>query len=430
MAGIASIQAQNIEAGGGAGVVTDVTAGTRISVAAMGTVRQVTALVTRPLAIVFVGAASDPAIVPDGSAYAPFPEVADALAWIATQPQGQYDLVCAPQDYADFVVPPGYSLVFTAGVSSPGAAHVGNVTLTGTSGGGFPAIFRGFVIDNVDTATDGGMDPQAVFVLLESGSVGPISNAAAIGLSVIGAGMLEASNLIISVVFAGVVNVGVGGFCVFHNADVQQPVTAEVCTFVDCKVPSAVTLNGAGPAEFRECEGSPFPSPTVVTFGAPGALNLDAMTAREFVLAGGSIVNGLVTIDDIGGYLGCQAGATALTPGLPVFPSGGQVVPVDGSADSMRRFVGFAQFTSAAAGEAQVVASAGAFPAGLGALTADRAYYVSGAVVSGSPMYVFSEDDLPTFLAGAPSGSWYRQVGVAIDGSTFVHVWGEPQQVP
>ena len=425
MAGIASIQAQNIEAGGGAGGVTDVTAGTRISVAAMGTVRQVAALVTRPLAVVFVGAAVDPAITPDGSAYAPFPEVDDALAWVATQPQGQYNLICAPQDYADFVVPPGYSLVFTAGVSSPGAAHVGSVTLTGTSGGGFPAIFRGFVIDNVDTATDGGMDPQAVFVLLESGSVGPIANAAAIGLAVIGAGMLEST-----VVFTGAVNVGAGGFCVFHNVDVQQPVTAEVCTFVNCKVPSAVTMNGAGPLALRECEGSPFPAPTVVTFGAPGSLVLDSMTAREFVLASCSVVNGLVAIDDVGGYLGCQAGATALTPGLPTFPVGGQVAPVDGSAESMRRFVGFAQLTSAVAGEAQIVASEGAFPAGLGALTADRAYYVSGAAVSGSPLYFFSEDDLPTFLAGAASGSWYRQVGVSIDGAAFAHAWGEPQQVP
>lgn len=418
-----------VPSSGSGGGITEILPGNRISVSALGSTREIAALITRPVATLFVGGAIDPAILPDGSAYAPYPELQDALDWVATQPSGQYHINCAAQDYSNVTIPPGYTFFISGGVSAPGAAHIAVVMLTGTSGGGFPCIFQGFSIDAVDTDSDFGVDPQAVLVLLQSALVGAITNNAAIGLSVIGAGVLESANIIISVVGTGSIQTGPGGFVVMHSAELQQPITAEFMTFTDCKIPSALTTYGAGPIRLRECEADAFPYATVCTFGAPGVLELDTISAGSFIKAGGSIVNGSVVIDDVGSYTACEA-RSALSVGAPVWANASQCALLDGSIEALQRFLGFAQLTSSAAGDPQIVAHPGIMPVGLGALTPERAYFVSGAIVSGSPMLFFSEDDLPTFLAGAPAGSWYRQVGVSIDGTAFVHEWGPPQQVP
>ncbi|TXH52025.1 MAG: hypothetical protein E6Q97_16940 [Desulfurellales bacterium] len=438
MSGIASVQAQGALAGPAPAGLTNVTAGNRISVTTpMAGVRQVAALITRCARSIRVGAAVDGAITPDGSDYAPYPELADALAEIAASADAQYLVRCDAQDYADVVIGSGNkSAVISAGIASPGAAYVGKVTVTGNPGGGLPNFFEGFQIGEIDTVAAPGADPQAVLVLLGSGysgtTVGPISNPANIGLILIGFGYLEAVSGFTSQTFASPIDLANAvSFAAFQNCDVQQEVKGGLIRFVDSKVPASVFSYGAGPIWFYETEDGGFPFATVVEFTDPGVLHLDQHSALNFVAAGGSIINGLAEIEN-GGPLAAMAAGAALAKGVPVYrdPTTLKALQVDGTEQALRySFAGLTGLTSAADGDAQIVLSQGvtAYCAGgitggvYGPLTPGKAYYCSGATGDSTTAWlVFSQDDFATFAADFATGHpWYRLLGQALTADTI-----------
>ena len=430
--GLGGTQPQGGEPIGGGGVLTNVTAGNRIDVTTpMAGVRQVAALITRCARSLRVGAAVDGAIVPDGSDYAPYPELTDALAEIASAADAQYLVRCDAQNYADVVLGSGdKSVVISAGVASPGAAYVGKVTVTGNPGGAPPNFFEGFQIGEIDTVAAPGADQQAVLVLLGSGysgTAGPISNPADIAMILIGFGYLEAVSGFTSQTFAGTIDLANAvSFAMFQNCDVQQEVKGGLLRFVDSKVPASVYSYGAGPIWFYETEDGGFPYATVVEFADPGVLHLDQHSALNFVAAGGSIVNGLAEIEN-GGPLAALPVGAALAKGVPVYrdPTTLKALLVDGTEQAVRfSFVGLTGLASAADGDAQIALSQGvtAYCAGgitggvYGPLTPGKAYYCSGATGDSATVWlVFSQDDFAAFAADFAAGHpWYRLLGQAL----------------
>lgn len=439
LAGVDISDAAESGGGGGSGL-TNVTAGPHIAVSTPAPgIRQVAALVTRPARTLWVGQPLDGTVPEDGSAYAPYAELADALTDIAASADAQYLVRCDAQDYADIVLGSGNkSAVISAGIASPGAAYVGKVTVTGNPGGGLPNFLEGFQIGEIDTVAAPGADPQAVLVLLGSGysgTVGPISNTANIGLILIGFGYLEAVSGFTSQTFASPIDLANAvSFAVFQNCDVQQEVKAGLIRFVDSKVPASVYSYGAGPIWFYETKDGGFPHATVVEFALPGTLRLDQHSALNFVAAGGSIINGLAEIEN-GGPLAAMTAGAAIAKGLPVYrdPTTLKALQVDGTEQAVRySFVGLTGLDSAADGDAQIVLSTGvtAYCAGgitggvFGPLTPGKSYYCSGATGdSATAWLVFSQDDFATFAAdfamAADPHPWYRLLGQALTADTI-----------
>lgn len=63
------------------------------------------AFLTHPRTLVYVGYPSNPAVASTGTAVAPFREIADAMSWIAAHAGSVFEVDVAPGSYADFTVP-------------------------------------------------------------------------------------------------------------------------------------------------------------------------------------------------------------------------------------------------------------------------------------------------------------------------------------
>ncbi len=116
------------------------------------------------------------------------------------------------------------------------------------------------------------------------------------------------------------------------------------------------------------------------------------------------------------------AGAT-LAIGTSLQRVGSQMVAEDGSYQALRdAFAGFAVSAAAGPGLPVNVAGNGGIATGLSGIVAGSGYYVSAGVL-------IAAADLPTWLATATPGAWYRFVGTGRSSTEIKQAWGEPQQV-
>lgn len=394
-------------------------------------------LLTRPVQQIWVGGAINPAVTATGAAHAPFAELADAAAWIATQTPGAcYYLHCSPQAYAPVTLPAQFCGVIDAGAGtdSGNVASIASVTIEATGGGWQPKwVFRGFAIDTLDTAdtAGGGTADVALFRMEGAGTLDGYLNNGGVTLTVEGAGVVEPNPAGASVRFTGNGNKGTGVLnVVTNNVDVQGSVVCSTYYSNDCFNPNSVTADVAIVVNEAEGENAFYGAPT---YSCPNGMQVDQGSASAFLIAGGALSGGGQFSVDDGPLTGFPAGVTALVAGEPtyVFDSGGGILKlgrIDGTQQTvMHAFVGFTQLTTAAVNDAQLIAGDGARVRLLTGLTPGKGYYISGGVGASMTVWtLFSEDDLDTFVADVPANTWYRYVGVADLTSTLRTAWGQP----
>lgn len=109
----------------------------------------------------------------------------------------------------------------------------------------------------------------------------------------VGVGLLETSSFLASVTFGGPINVP-AGFFVGQNCDVQGAVTCDLYSTIDCRNPAIINCAGTQ-MRIGEAEGGqsfPYGSPVITFTGAAGQAEFDAVSALNFGIAGGNIING------------------------------------------------------------------------------------------------------------------------------------------
>lgn len=248
----------------------------------------------RPRNLLFVGPPLDPAVVPNGSALAPYPEIQDAVNWAAAQPEISFRLEVAPATYGAVTIPAGKMFYAQCGVVAAGAV-VPSVTMTASPGGGLPCIFKGLTVSTLVNVVGAAPTHQAILVFLESGNVPAVTNTGGVQAALIGIGAPEPGSMIQSITFSAPINLG-DGFFVGDRVDIRQAVTCGIYSTIDSRNPAAINCSGTL-IEIAEAEGpGAIAAGSVYTFTGPaGTLDLDPVSTLAFGLAGGNLINGVPT---------------------------------------------------------------------------------------------------------------------------------------
>lgn len=277
-------------------------------------------LAARARTELFVGVCNPP--LPSGSqtgsAVAPFSTPQAALAWVAADAADRFIVHVAPDDYSaagSLTIPTGKALTFSS--QAAGAVQLGAVSIQGSGDANHAIVFDGaFSLASVDFVGTG----QATLIALKSATLGAITNSAAIGVQLIGAGVLATDSASSLVRFTSTINLGAPGHVDLFACDVTAAVTAFDYHSVDCKNPTALNLAGTEARILCPAKRPAFPhgACTVTFTGDPGTLFYDLSTALAFATSSSAIVHGEPDSTSGGPRLArCDTAFTALQAAKP-----------------------------------------------------------------------------------------------------------------
>lgn len=389
-------------------------------------------LLTRPIRQIWVGAALSGTVTPDGSAQAPYADIADAITWMLTQPADVFEIKCSPETYSDFTWPAGYSGVIDCLTSG---AAVANLTLEPFAGPVQTLTMRGFSIGAVDTSAAANPTDTAKLRIERDGTIGTVSNTGGADLYIEAVGSEEPVRTPAAVSITGAMDLGAGLLTVtVDRADVQADVNCTSYMSTDSRNPETLAATYVSITEAEDDQG--FHGTPAIT--ASSTVSFDQITAQRFAVAGGTLTGGagFGLVND--GAWAPGRGKVALSAGTPVYTIDDagtlKLRIVDATEAALRvTFAGFCQLTTGADGDPQLVVGNGGRAFGIAgainmgafsALVPRKAYYAAG-ITGTSLIYwlLFSEDDLAAFTADVPAGTFYRLIGVADSTTSILQGW-------
>ena len=243
---------------------------------------------TQLITEIWIGAALNPAITPTGSAIAPFADYTTAMAYISGRAEEYFVVHLAPGLSGNLTVPADKGILFDC--SDLGGASINALVINGSADSNHQILLRGIsTINTIDFAGTG----TAILGILDFCTVtSTITNTGGIAATLIsgGASDLVANDMIVT--FLGAISLGTSGTLQAYHTDCQANVTATTISFANSKIPALLTCNGTA-VSLSECVCNA--TPTVVFSGAAGVVTFDSASVVSYGLAGGQIVNGIVT---------------------------------------------------------------------------------------------------------------------------------------